>query len=78
MRQSMVITEWQDEAREEGRREAQRTDLRRVLQTRFFVPVPDDLAAAIETVADSEELARWLDIALTAVSLDAFRAAIQR
>jgi hypothetical protein len=78
MRQSMVITEWQDEAREEGRREAQRTDLRRVLQTRFFVPVPDDLAAAIETVADSEELARWLDIALTAVSLDAFRAAIQK
>jgi hypothetical protein len=78
MRQSMVITEWQDEAREKGRREAQRIDLRRVLQTRFFVPVPDDLAAAIETVADSEELARWLDIALTAVSLDAFRAAIQK
>jgi predicted transposase YdaD len=86
MRQSMVITEWQDEARaegreegrEEGRRETQRAALLQVLEARFSVPVPNDLTTAIQADADAEELARWLKIASTADSLDAFRAAIQR
>ena len=82
LRQSMVITEWQDEARaegrEEGRREARRADLMEVVQARFPIPVPDDLVTAIQAETDSKELARWLKIASTADSLDAFRAAVQK
>ena len=82
MRQSMVITEWQNEARMEGRAEerleTRRAHLLDVLQARFPVTVPDDLTTAIQAGADSEKLARWLKIASTADSLDAFRAAIQR
>jgi hypothetical protein len=74
VRESTVIAEWQAE----GRWEVHRDSIRRVLQARFLVPVPDDLATAIQAEADSEVLGRWLDIAATAVSLDAFRSTIQR
>jgi hypothetical protein len=49
-----------------------------ILQARFLNPVPDDVATAIQAEVDSEEFGRWIDIAATADSLDAFRAAIRR
>jgi hypothetical protein len=78
MRQSMVITEWQDEARAAERLETRRADLFRFLQARFKIKVPVDLAAAVQEVVDSDELNRFIDIVATTDSLDAFRAAIQR
>ncbi len=66
------------EGRAEGQRETQRADLRRILQIRCHAPVPDDLATAIEAVADTEKLEQRLDTALAVDSLDAFRVAIQR
>ena len=72
MRQSTVILGWMEEGRVEGRRGA----LLSVLQARFKIPVPNDLAAAVQASADSDELSRWLRIAATVPSLDAFRAAI--
>ena len=74
MRESAVIGEWIAE----GRLEAQRGALLRVLHTRLKIPVPADLKGAIEAVSDSAELGRLLDAAATADSLDAFRAALHR
>jgi hypothetical protein len=82
MRESTVINEWiaegRTEGRAEGQREAQRADLLRVLRGRFNAPVPDDVTAAIQAASDLDVLGRWLDIAVRADSLDAFRAAIQQ
>ena len=47
------------------------------LQLRFKIPVPEDLAAAMETPHDLEEHSRWFDVAATAASLDEFHAAVQ-
>jgi hypothetical protein len=76
MRESSVINEWKAEARVEGLLQGQRKALLSVLQARFSMGVPNDLAAAIQRCNDSEELNRWLKIAAVAPSLDAFRAAI--
>ena len=69
MRESTVVNEWIAEG--------QRETLLRFLHARFKVPVPEDVTAAIEVAADAQELNRWVDLAATADSLDAFRAAIQ-
>jgi hypothetical protein len=66
--------EWQ----EQGRKKEQRRSLLQVLQRRFPGAVPADLAAAIAELDDSDELVRWLDEAVTAPSLDAFRSSIGR
>ncbi len=68
MRESMVISGWQAEAR--------RDDLLRVLQARFLVPIPEEVSAAVEAQDDLNELSRWLVLAATAESLDAFRSAL--
>jgi hypothetical protein len=70
MRQSMVITEWQDEAR--------RADILRALRLRFHTEAPPDLEAAINGIPDEEELNRWFDAAVTAASLDDFRTIVQQ
>jgi hypothetical protein len=81
VKQSPQILEWQAEARKEGRKEGevigQQASLLRVLKTRFQKNVPAKLAAVIKAQDDLEELARWLDVALTVDSLDAFHAAVQ-
>jgi hypothetical protein len=41
-------------------------------------PVAVDLANVVQTTGDLDELARWLDTAVTADSLDAFRATVGR
>lgn len=85
VKQSPQVLEWQAQARREGRVEGQaegRLEGRaegkveavlRVLELRFGSPVANDLVALLNQVHDPMELSRWLDAALTAPSLDAFR-----
>lgn len=68
VQKSMFITQWLAEGR--------RADILCVLRLRFRAEAPPDLAAAIDAIVDEEELNRWLDAAVTAPSLDAFRAAV--
>ncbi len=80
MRESQQVLEWQAEARAEGLAEGlaegQRKFLLRTLERQFHAPVPDDLKAVVETLTDPDELARWHDMAFTAPTLDAYRAAV--
>ena len=68
MRQSTVINEWTAEGRVQGQQDA----LLNVLQARFQIAVPTDLAAAVQASDDWDELSRWLKVAATVPSLDAF------
>ena len=78
MRESTVISGWIAEGQAKGRLETQRADLLRALRVRFRSEVYEDLSAAIRDLSNGEELARWFDAALTAGSMDEFRAAVQR
>src|SRR5262249_17534195 len=71
--QSQQVQEWQNMAREPPTPQV----LLRLLQLRFPVPLPQDLQTAIQETTDLHTLSRWFDVAATAPSLDAFRAAIQ-
>jgi hypothetical protein len=76
--ESQVANMWRMEGRMEGRRQAQREVLLRALQIRFALQVPPELSAAIETQTDTGELSHWLELAITASSLEEFRAAVKR
>jgi hypothetical protein len=76
VKQSQQVLEWQNEARREGELTGLRGAVLRALRVRFQKKIPAKLAAAIQGVKDLDELSHWLDAALTAESLDAFRAAI--
>ena len=77
MEQIDIVREWKDKARVEGRREAERDKLLKVLRKRFPPEVPPDLAQAVQQTTDLDQLARWFDAALDAPSLDVFRAVVQ-
>jgi hypothetical protein len=64
VRESQVVNEWIAEG--------EATALLRVLRARFGA-VPDELASQVRQTADLPQLERWLDLASTAASLDAFR-----
>jgi len=49
----------------------------RLLEKRFKMPVPDDLAEAIQATEDMSVLVRWFDAAVKVNSFEEFRAAIQ-
>jgi hypothetical protein len=72
-----IVEEWKNKARNEGRLEERRIALLAVLRTRFAPEVPPDITQAVQQTTDLDTLARWFDAALTASSLDAFRAVIQ-
>jgi hypothetical protein len=78
MRTSEVIDGWRAEGRAEGLVQARRADVLRLLQLRFKVPIPADLAAEIGALNDPDELTRWLDSAAIAGSLEAFRTTMKR
>jgi hypothetical protein len=82
MRESQVVLKWKAEGRAEGKLEVQvevlRDSLLRALQVRFQTPIPAELEAAVKASSDPDELTHWFDVALTASSLDEFRATIQR
>jgi hypothetical protein len=61
----------------EGETKARRANILRALQLRFTSPIPTDLTSALGTITDHGELARWFDVALTASSLEEFRAAVE-
>jgi hypothetical protein len=81
VRQSQQVLEWQEEARREalakGQLETKRATVLRAVQVRLQSPVPADLVARVEAMTSLEELDRWFDAALTAASLDDFRAAVR-
>jgi hypothetical protein len=76
MRVSQIITEWKKEGELEGRLAARRDDLLLILETRFQLSVPPELKLAIEGTNDPDALSRWMKMALTVPTLDAFRAAM--
>jgi hypothetical protein len=76
VQRSQQVLEWQQEARDKARLETRREDVLRLLRLRFQ-SVPEDLAVAVAGMTDLAELSRWFDLAATAGSLDAFRAAVQ-
>lgn len=79
-----VIEAWRREGRAEGLAEgmalgmleARRADLLRALQMRFQAAPPAELIAAVRAANDLNRLARWFDAAVTAPSLDVFRAVV--
>jgi hypothetical protein len=73
MRQSQQVLEWKREERVESVRDC----LLHTLEVRFQTAVPADLAAAVQTVINLDQLNQLFDAALRAESLDAFRAAVQ-
>jgi hypothetical protein len=50
----------------------------RVLEARFPGAVPEDVATAIGEVNDASELDRLLDAAISAITIQAFRAELER
>jgi Domain of unknown function (DUF4351) len=72
VRESQVVNAWITEGKAEGEAEV----LVRVLRARFGT-VPDEVAAQIRQTADVQQLERWLDLASTTTSLDAFRQGLQ-
>jgi hypothetical protein len=84
MRESTVVAEWKAEGRAEGiaqgvaqgMTQARRSDLLLVLKQKFATSVPSDLASMIEAQTDAEVLSRWLMVAVSSESFDAFRSAI--
>jgi hypothetical protein len=73
-----IVNEWQDQARKEARIETRMEDLRRAIHLRFGMPVPADLEDQLAAIKSKAELNRWFDAAVTAPSLNAFRAAVQK
>ncbi len=77
MKQSQQVLEWQAQARAEAQLETLRGILVRLLQLRCKTEIPADLHAPIESTTDATELSRWVDVAATVDSLEAFRAALK-
>jgi hypothetical protein len=80
VRESQVVNEWIREGEvmgaARGKAEGEAAALLRVLRARFGA-VPDELAGRILQAADLPQLERWLDLASTAASLDAFRQGLE-
>jgi hypothetical protein len=65
---SVQVLEWQAER--------DRMRLFQLIETRFHVPVPEDLAATINGLVDPNQLTQWFNAGYTTDSLEAFRAAV--
>jgi hypothetical protein len=76
MVESDVVKSWQKKARDEGHREgrteAMRASLSKLLQSRSGQPLPQEVVDKL-TNADLNTLQNWFDIALNVGSLDEFR-----
>lgn len=78
MKRSPVVDAWREEGRSEGRLQTLRADLLQTLEVRFPGEIPDEIRSCIEGTNDPSDLQRWFNAALSAASLEAFRAAIDR
>jgi hypothetical protein len=72
MQESQIVKEWKTEAV----RRAKQEDILRILALRFKAETPADLAERVREQEDTAALTRWLDAAVTAATLDEFRAAL--
>jgi hypothetical protein len=72
VKEPQIVLDWINEGRVEGEIKGKAEALLRVLGRRF-PPVPQDLESKVRLATDSGQLDRWLDAAVTAVSLDEFR-----
>jgi hypothetical protein len=76
MNESPVAREWRAEARRQGeikgKLEGKAEMLLLVLKGRF-APLPEDLVARVRATADSDQLDRWAEAAVTATTLEDFR-----
>ena len=77
MLESKQVLEWQASARTEAEIRTRRESVLRTLELRFPMPLPQDLVRALHGITDKEQLGHWFDAAVTSLSLDAFRVAVQ-
>jgi hypothetical protein len=70
--ESPIINKWQAQARIKDRRDW----LLRLVRAKFPGQVPPELASAIESQSDEDQLSRWYDLALAASSLEQLRSAL--
>jgi hypothetical protein len=77
VRESQVIKGFKDEGKVEGRIEARREDLLKVIRARLQNPVPDPVRLAVEGTNDPDILSQWFDAALTAKTLEELRATMK-
>jgi hypothetical protein len=77
VQESPIVKQWQQKALERGVA-AMRQSVVRVLQVQSKEALPSDILEAIDKQNDLDELVAWHDLALQAVSPDAFRAAIRQ
>jgi hypothetical protein len=59
-----------------GMLEARRADVLRALQVRFAAVPPHDVTAEVRGIEEMDRLCRWFDAALTAPTMDMFRAVV--
>jgi hypothetical protein len=72
---SQVVLEWMARGRVEGLLQGQANSLLQVLARRFPPGAPAQMESTIRATADVQRLQAWLDAALAADSLEAFRQA---
>src|SRR5262249_53947843 len=72
--ESQVIRGWMEEGAARATLATRRQVLLQVLRVRFQAEAPEDVKRAVEGTTDLEILSRWFDAAVTAASLDDFRA----
>jgi hypothetical protein len=78
MRRSEQVMEWQAEAAARTEIRVRQADILRILEVRFRRRPSQKLAEAVQAQTDAAVLQEWLDLAVTADSLQAFRTAIRR
>ena len=74
MQESQTMLGWIRKGQQEGRLEAKREALLRVLRRRFPADALTDIQAAVEGTNGLDILDRWIDAAVAAPSLADFRA----
>lgn len=77
MRESTIANEWKAEGKMEGKLEAERDTLLRLVNLKFQTPLPEDFTTAVERQRDLSVLARWFAQAVLASSLEDLLKAIR-
>lgn len=72
MEQSLQVLEWQAEAAKRTEKQTLVEIVLRVLHLRFGTTIPAELEATIRGAKDRTQLNRWLEVAVTASSLEEF------
>ena len=78
MTESAVVQSWIEKATREKELQTRREDLIRVLERRFPGSVPPEVVETINAQPSVPMLRQWLDEAVTASTIDDFRAVLRR